>query len=293
MYKKNFLLVLFISVFSLLSVGQNKNRAVELTLDYNRDGDLVCSAENADYCDHYLIFDFSLFGGYKSRESSPYKITIGKGRSEILTFKKMPNSSPTHKFTYRSYRGNINTKPNLDYIYTLPAKTGDSIQFMLSQGMDYTMSFDFNNCNDTIYACRAGIVCEHRLTDFSSKSRTNKDRIIIFHKDKTFGEYSSYTKALVNPGTYVEAGEPIAITERKKDRILLFSVYYLDKNKVANESIGNKHSGLIPIFHTLNMGNTKLEEKKIYIAETTPDVITQEMSKKEKSKYEKKLMIKK
>lgn len=292
MHKKSILIILCTFCFSIQSFGQYKNRAVDLVLSYNRDGDLVCTAENADYCHHYLIFDFSLFGGFKSRESSPYRITVGKGRSEILTFKKMPNSSPTHKFSYHTFRGDINAKPNLDYIYTLPVKTGDSIQFVSVPNIDYTMGFNLSHSGDTVYACRAGIVCEHRLTDFSYKTKTQKERIIIYHKDKTFGEYSSYTKALVKAGDYVEAGAPIALMERPKDRFLLFSLYYLDKNKVVNENIGNKHSGLIPIFHTLNNGNIKLEEKTIYISEITTDLVTQEMSKKEKSKYEKKMMKK-
>ena len=113
-------------------------------------------------------------------------------------------------------------------------------------------------------------------------------RIIVYHNDGSFSEYSGFEKPLVYPGENVKLGQPIAVNTGKIfPKTVTFAVYYLDKNKVQNAETGNKYSHLVPVFHTLNAGDIKLEEETTYIGEINDHLITQEMSAKQKKRYEK------
>ncbi len=283
-----FILLLLLIPISLFS--QSKNQAVEITTDFNQDGDITFISENKNHCDYYIWLDFSLLRGYNMNQPLPYTATVKDGTRRLFTIKRMSDSvSPTYSWTYRVYKGNANAKLNLDFVFSLPVKSGDSIQAMTSITRDFGIEFDFSHAGDTVYACREGRVCDVELIDQTSKRNTIKRDILIYHKDGSFSEYSLfYDELLVYPGDYVELGQPIAVVNKEnKHKRLNFSVYFLDKNKVKNDEIGNKYTHLVPVFHTANAGDLKLEEKMVYISEITENQVIQEMSNKEKKKYKK------
>lgn len=293
--KKHVLLILLtFLLFSQNSVSQNnKLRAVDLEVDRTNEGNITFTAQNKDYCDYYIVLEFPEIRGYTTSETVPVKKTVRQGNHKVMTLRRLSNS-PSYSYElgkYWHYRGDIDAKLNLDYIYPLPVRTGDSVRVKIPKTGDYEVVFNLKHTGDTVYACRSGKVCDNDLQDSSAKSRSKKEKIIVYHKDKSFSEYSLFSKRLVHAGDYVEVGQPIAVVEQdeKGKKNLSFSVYYLDKNKVKDADTGKKHSSLVPTFHTVNNDDSRLEEKTTYVAELTHDLIVQEMSKKEREKYEKKL----
>lgn len=263
----------------------SQNRGVALKSERNDKGDFTIVAENLDYCDYHVVVRFDTGAAwYGDRHTS----TVGIGRNIVTTFTKSNSLSGSgYNYKYWVYKGNINEKVNPSFVYALPVKTGDSIQVRLAQSSEYTLMFNLKYASDTVYASRGGIVCDDALSDTSAKRAPKNGCVLIYHKDGSFGQYSSYTKSLVYPGDNVKMGQPIAVVERGKGKgkLVYFSVYFLDKNRVDNEETGLKHSTLIPIFYSANNGAGKLDEKKTYQGGITDDVFIQDMSKREQKKY--------
>jgi len=152
---------------------------------------------------------------------------------------------------------------------------------------------DFTFHSDTIYASRGGIVFDDELTDFTAKGyqHFNDSRILkkitIYHNDCTFGEYIFLGQPLVFPGQSITMGQPVAVLGKNSLNNVSFAVYFLDKNKIRNLSIGNKHTHFRPFFQT-NEGKLRLEEDKIYYWELNNEMLMQDMSKHQQKKVLKK-----
>ena len=282
-----FFLLLFISSLSIYSLPPN-TQAVVVDVKFDSEGNPTFFSNNKDYCNYYLFVTFSDVIGY-DLSHNPYSTTVWRGERQLCKLRKNSDTSPSFRWSYAAYRGVPSPKLNLDFIYSFPVKSGDSIRASVAKNYsDFTLTFDLSFAGDTIYACREGCICDNKLTDQTFKGNMVNDRIIVYHKDDSFSEYSQFEKSLVYPGEYVKLGQPIAInTGKTLPKIITFAVYYLDKNKVKNPETGNKYSHLVPVFHTLNAGDVKLEEDAVYIGEINDNLLTQEMSAKEKKKYEK------
>lgn len=280
------LLLFSLAAFALAPPTQS----VEIRMEYDSQGNLMVFADNKDFCDYYLSVILSDIRG-SDMQTHPYNATISRGERKLFTIKKVSDFTyPTGRVSYMAYRGNVNPKLKTDFIYSLPVKPGDTVQAGTAKNSgDFTLAFDLSRAGDTIYACREGRICDYKLTDQTAKGHIADDKIIVYHNDGSLSEYAQFEKSLVFPGEFVKIGQPIAInTGKTVPKTIIFAVYYLDKNKVKNAETGSKHSHLIPVFHTLNAGDVKLEEDATYTGEITEDMIIQEMSDREKKKYEKK-----
>ena len=286
-----FILSAVLSVMTPATLSaQMTNTAVTITSEERPNGDVAFFSNNNDYCDYYLILNFTQLRGYSDRGGNPFKTSVKTGYKNVTTLKKASNNSGyAFRWNYRTFRGDINVKPNLDYVYPLPVKVGDIVRIANSNRQEYETIFNLKKAGDTIYACREGIVCNTDLTDGTSRSLRKKEVILVYHKDHTFSEYSLFAESLVGAGDYITMGQPIAIVraDDKERKYVSFSVFYLDKNKVKDNNSGSKHSFLIPTFHTANEGNVKLDERTTYVSQLTDDIITQEMTDKEKKQFEK------
>ncbi len=170
-------------------------------------------------------------------------------------------------------------KINPEFVYALPVKPGDSIRFTVQRShIDFTLHFDLSSAGDTIYASREGRVSE----ESAPKGDPLNNRIIIRHKDDSYSGYTQYEKSLVYQGKYVRLGEPIAVnTGKTVPKKINFGVYYMDRNR-------NRYSHIIPVFHTRNAGDIRLEENVVYIGDINGSLTTQEWREKEKRKNKKK-----
>lgn len=137
----------------------------------------------------------------------------------------------TSDFSGRDYSnfsgqyGDPNSKPNLDYLYTLPWKKGKKYKIIQGfngkfshRGKHSKYAYDFSTqVGDTILAARDGVVI---FTKDDSKERGGREamgkanKIVVYHEDGTFGHYVhlDYKGLLIKNGDTVKAGEPIGIS---------------------------------------------------------------------------------
>lgn len=277
--------VLFLLVVSQTLLFAQSHRAIELNSSWEG-RDLVYGATNNDYCDYFLSVDLSKTVGYQ-RTPSPYTATIGRGSSSLFTLKRDGYASPSTNITYRHYRGNPDKKINIDFLYALPIKTGDSTRVIPKKMIAYTLRFTMQHTSDTVYACRGGIVCNDDIYDTSAKGYKKPEKILtIYHNDGSMAEYTAFTVPLVYAGESVEMGDPIAISQKGNRSVSEVQVgfFFLDKNKLELKT-GNRHTHFSPLFSTAGREPMKLEAKTTYISAITEEMLMQDMSKREKKKY--------
>ena len=294
MKKLLFLSLFFLSVYSVSA--QQFKLAVQLKNEWEETNDgyvLVFTADNEDYCDYYFYMDLLNVVAFRGART-PYFTSIRPGSESIMKLTPISQNALTSaNYRFGIFRGNINSELNADFRYSLPIKTGDSVRAFEKENSNYTLIFDLENTTtDTIYAARRGVVCNDNLSDHSAKGydgfKGRAQQITIYHKDGSFGEYKGFTTPLVLSGEKVEMGTPIAIVRKEGEspKIFEFAIYFLDKNKVENKEIGDKHSHLRPFFHT-TQGDIRLENNVSYISEHTDEMMTQDMNKREAKKYQK------
>jgi|GEM_PF-1402833 len=298
-------LLLSISALSLAQISQAQLPAPNIAVEFSgawENNNYVYKTKNNDFCDYTISVNLTNMVGFDG-PSSPYVAIVRRGESKLMTLKwdGMTLNSPS--YTYYEGRGNIYEKPDVGFVYALPVKQGDSVQVVPKSDRDYTLIFALSNASDTVYACREGIVCDNSLSDHTSKGNAKYDRsniITIYHKDATMADYdigkAFLVKQLVFPGDIVKMGDPIAVikpvtmTKPGTDKTLhgkaiSVGIYFLDKNKFANEQGGGgRQTGFVPVFHTA-AGDVKLAPKTTYVGGITDQMATSDMSKREKERY--------
>ena len=243
---------------------------------------------NYDICPYYLSIDLSSFSGFRSMPSSPYITTVQPGiKKKLHTMTRDETPQYNNRYKYSYYRGDVAAEIDINYPYALPIRQGDTTKISIGRNSgDYTLLFDMSYTVDTVYACRAGIVCNDELSDQSSKGH-NKSRtlITIYHKDGSMAEYTQFSQSLVRPGDRVKPGDPIAIcSSDNRMKQVCVGIFFLDKNKVAIAT-GNKHSHFRPFFHEGAAGSIQLEPETSYTATITEELIIRDMDSKELKKY--------
>jgi hypothetical protein len=276
--------VLLFTVHQINAQMQNPNGAILIlsTHDWDRK-QIDFYALNRDFCDYYLRVFFSDVDGYEIPMSGVgISATVGIGKRQIRYF-KIKEGAPRLFYRFRPviYRGDAGKKPNVDFVYALPMAANGTVRVV--EG-DKDSKFSFDLSADTIYACRNGVLCKDVRTFFNDP---NLSQMTVYHADGSFGEYIFKGKPLVGPGEKIKMGCPIGVLERTEDysHLLLFSVYFLDKNKLKDNNIGHKYTNISPFFQTVNEGKARLEKDKTYLYELTDEMLMQEMSNREKKKF--------
>jgi len=178
---------------------------------------------------------------------------------------------------------------NSDYPYLLPVKQGQIVKaFGIGSNVENeprSISFKYID-TDTIYAIRSGKIINdgnkegHSYTmegDKLIKEKTKDCQILVKQKDDTYLHYICIpeAKSLVKKGDRLIAGQPIAVFSKKTD---MNSVgFYLFKLN------NNQRKTLVPKFYT-EEGVINVEIGKHYTGITPPEIISKELSKKEKKK---------
>jgi hypothetical protein len=296
---KLLLIMLCMAAFQANAQMQNVNDAVQITTDFDQKmGVLTFWADNRDYCTYYVVLDLSTLQGFL-RMGSGYTGAVGHGRRQLCSLKIDPSGSGySINYRFSLYRGSISVKPNIDFSCSLPCALTETALVKVDENREgYQLVFELTS--DTVYACRGGVACDDDLKDYTAKGyRSFSDsrlfsQITLYHKDGTFGEYIFSGKALVMAGENVKMGQAIAVLDRNLNENMVkihgntvkFSIYFLDKNKVKEKNIGNKHTHFRPFFQTDGEGKVRLEANKTYICERTDEMLMQDMSKREKKKF--------
>ena len=286
--RKRIYLLIVLPFFVYQTIAQIQDPDLAIQLSYNFDqaqGRLIFYSDNRDFCDYYLSIFFLNSEGFEGMSfESP--VTVGHGRRQIKTYKvKAGATRYSYNYGYAMYRGGFRKKTTIDFIYSLPVAIKESVQAWIVENQEgYQLSFALPA--DTVYACRGGVMCDDNLKDNTAKGykhfndNRNMAQITVYHPDGSFGEYVFRGKSLVYPGEKIKMGSPIGLIDRT-DR-LRFSVYFLDKNKLKDKSIGNKHTHFRPFFQTVSEGKTRLENNTTYLCAFTDEMLMQDMSNREK-----------
>lgn len=221
---------------------------------------------NNDYCDFYIV----LLRGRKLHDVHPGRnlIVMGRSRKKSGLYKRDINS-----YRLRYYPGRFPKKLNESFPYALPVKHGKETAWRTDTlENQLTLNF-FVPERDTVYATRGGVVCK------AGDGR----QVLVYHADCTFAAYLMLESKFVSPGSEIHAGEPIGVASSEGVSI---SFYYLDKTQFRRvEKVADyPYAHFVPIFRT-DEGDVRPEEGETYRAVTDDELITQEMSRREKRQY--------
>ena len=221
---------------------------------------------NNDYCDFYIV----LLRGRKLHDVHPGRnlIVMGRSRKKSGLYKRDINS-----YRLRYYPGRFPKKLNESFPYALPVKHGKETYWQTdSLENQLTLNFSIPE-GDTVYATRGGVVCK----------AGDGWQVLVYHADCTFAAYLMLESKFVSPGSEIHAGEPIGVASSEGVSI---SFYYLDKTQFRRvEKVADyPYAHFVPIFRT-DEGDVRPEEGETYCAVTDDELITQEMSRREKRQY--------
>lgn len=271
---------------------QPVENAVQLSDKFSQtEGVLTFYGHNRDFCPYYLHVYFKDYHNFRGMIGTR-SIIAGPGNQSLMSYSLSDKTKGfNYRYTYSMYRGDPKSKVNVDFAYALPTSNGASAMPRTTQNREgYQLSFEV--VSDTVYACREGVMCNDDLSDHTAKGhkkfngRHSMAQVTLYHKDGSFGEYVFKGKSLVYPGQQVKMGQPIGIIETILDKYFInFAVYFLDKNKVEDNSVGNKHTHFRPFFQTGNAGKLRLEREQTYVCELTDEMLMQDMSKKEQKRF--------
>ena len=288
---------------------------VRCTVQNNPDKTLSFNSSSQAYADYTLRITFTALEGYTSRSlfnSNTALVTVSPGNMEAM--KLIPNNSsmtPRMQYKYQYYVGHSFSKlPDTTFQYLIPASAGNtvrvsSVSSVSSAGTTASQllgrewrgtSFNYK-LNDTICAARAGIITDCTDTvKVGEKTEViynrNRNRIQIEQRDGTIAAYglTAPIKLLVKAGDEVFPGQPLAIFNVESPRYFaFFSVSYLDEKKLLTENLPDNtvYYDYIPTyFYTTEKGqSTVLERTKKYTVQYSREIISKEMTKKEKKKF--------
>lgn len=273
--------------------SKSQETPIQIEIDYKTPNWIHFICNNYTATDYFVNIHFPILKGYQSKKELPYQTIVKPGKTTVLSLKKIRDfEKPTFKYTYSYTKGRTLSTIQLDYVYSLPIKQGDSIEVETLQSIDEFSNRELNenlygvlfsmNKGDTVYAAREGVVSsvndiemKNDRRRYNFKARNNK--IELFHTDGTFTRYSSLDAVLVEPGDKINLGQAIAVVGGRsfyssKEHVR-FLVYYLDSVKVQNLSSRTKYSLLTPVFDTKNFGKVKLVRKNVYVKPIYPAVI--------------------
>lgn len=281
------------SAQSLMSLMDSQDGTVEGKLETNQERktkDLIFY--NNDYCDYYIVLRA---GKSYSLHPNRNMIAMGKGRkkSDYTSFtlgasgigmrQTRFSDSPLpfivrrmrdyRNSGYRYFPGKFPKKLDKSFPYALPVKHGKETSWRADSLENHlTLNF-FVPEGDTVYATRGGVVCK------AGDGR----QVLVYHDDCTFAAYLMLEGKFVNPGDEIHTGDPVGVASSQGVSI---SFYYLDKAQFRRgEKVADyPYAHFVPVFRT-DEGDVRPEEGKTYCAVTDDELVTQEMSRREKRQY--------
>lgn len=214
--------------------------------------------------------------------------TLRPGKNTLHRFK--PNEVDNNPFRNKGqlmsvYPGRVVKKDEIEsFVYALPVMNSRNVKcemrnYAVKDGANDSLEINALYCQlapeDTICAVRSGIACQ----DVVGSS------LYVYHDDGTIAIYSQINKFVKHQDRII-AGQPIGTLMIGKKSVRV-TIVYIDKSRLhyLMES-QNPYSVLCPIFRT-SAGDIKISSKQILTAVTDDDLITKEMTKKEKKQYKK------
>jgi len=313
------ILTLFSTVLNLCLLtparGQTAN-LITCSTERNADNSISLFADSRVFGEYTLRLNFPVLTGYKASGISVYNnqamTIVTRGKKEIARLtpdKSAANYSYSYSYAYFPGAA-LRRLPDTNFLYILPGSAGNTLRVSqvvnLYAQLGQNTSPDFFSTGftyqlgDTICASRGGVVydCVDAVQEGEKNTEVfkgDRNRIQVQHKDGTLGHYvmRAPIQLLVTPGDEVIAGQPLAVFTKKSEHYtVMLSVNYLDEKKLmsADKDLGIVKvyvSYLHPVFCTNSDGapGPALVTNTNFTVTHPRQVISAEMSKKEKKKY--------
>ncbi|OEK05733.1 peptidoglycan DD-metalloendopeptidase family protein [Roseivirga misakiensis] len=296
----------------IITFGHNTINAqprVRLTREQDRNNpeDYIIYANNPTGEDRHVVVIFTDLVGYTSSLANPPAVNIGPGRSKLLRMKRDElTSGATFQFEYYTHPGVANPKiKKVDYV--LPVDPGKTVSVKKltdarlsfggasAENIYYGLAFTGNE-GDTIRAVRGGMVQEI-VQDQDTEGQNvvfskTKNYLTIKHADGTIASYDIFKSksAMVEEGDEVLAGAPLALLTGENYQMgpnFRLSIRYLKftYSKALKSNEWYSYHYIKPKFSTAKEGVRELQGNYTYTAVLNDDLITQDMSRKQKKKY--------
>lgn len=304
---------IIISVFSLIFLGLGSSpasgqRAVEI--DYNRGSDrqITFNAISTFAAPHVVVLEFTTLTNLNPSRRMPLVTNISGRRTRLLTLNPIVEAQRTRfNFTYRYYPGCLEATPD-DIEYLLPfeesaiASAGFANYVYRRIGAEepdgwYSPIFYVEE-GTTIHASRKGTVISVQDVGMESNPErhysSERNYIRVVHDDCTVARYSVFKndKIFVEPGDVVFPGDPLGIVAGEdigfgnQVRLLL---YHLNDASVIPDENGETDSNrwryVQPKFRTAAGEQVSLESGEEYESVHPEEIITEEMSRRERRRW--------
>lgn len=289
--------------------AQNDEVKVDYTYDENG---VEINAINQSSTPKIVSLNLTVLDNYSTFNGNPTTITVMPNSTSSICKLTIINKARKTDFNYRYQyvSGTSEVRFDPQTVYLLPVKEGKSTKigsvtsigsYLKKDLEDNAMGYVFEaEPNDTIYAIRKGVVydIEDGNDDYTVQFyKREQNRLSIYHKDGTISQYFRVKKgsALVKNGDAVEAGQPLALAAGKmgEKAHVLISFFYFDEKKAKKQNKPFEFTHYLPKFITAENQQTELALNQTYTSTHPVDVVTLEMTKREKKKYLEKRGIKK
>jgi hypothetical protein len=263
----------------MTTFGKNEVRPVELRMN-QQDENYVLTAHKRAPGSYTLYVEFDPpHGGGRT-------IIIHNSTAHVATFNK---SYPG--FRYNHYEGELNARPQMDFVYRLPVAAGKTVECNIKSQLtkqdvaanmaqrEYTFSIP---AGDDVYAMRRGVVV--KITNMTSADPSKL--VIIEHSDGTRAWY----RGLADGSLTVKEGSTVypdtvigkADTPNKFNSSPRVEIFWRTAPLVRNviDFSNVKTHALDPVFLTQE-GAAKLADGGTYEAVVNDELVTEELTKKE------------
>lgn len=242
----------------------------------------------------------SIFNSLGNTEALSVQKYSLKGSGEFMRLYPIDQNRPIiFKFAKMSFiPGKLDATTDSNFVYRLPCSLKDSVKILVNRGENPSGSllvgfFCKKNPGDTVFAVRKGIVISSPKTLRLGKDSTYITGLEIEHDDGTLAFYFPLHKKLfmVKKGDIVFPGTPLAQIDLPVKKLSGIGVSI--SNPISNPKPTNNPKEIIiqkylsPLFATSN-GPMKITRTKYYKPTCSEEMITAEMTPKQKKIYLKK-----
>lgn len=297
-----FFLLLLLTLFTQFA----QQRKISVSYEKNSNDDYVFYAENNTSQRYTVVIYFNTLLGLNPDTKLPAVKIARQGRTRLFRLSKSGIGSPSFNWGWAYQKGTGNPKI-VDFTYALPVAPEKQTQAIELSSLNenygdgerpegfYAIGFTLEE-QDTIFASRGGKVISIDQSnnvdgDNMTFSRT-RNKIEIEHEDGTIGSYSIFkaNSAMVEVGEEILMGDPLALaggaqyTRGHQVRLQVYALYY-DKEAAEYSKDFFDYQSVLVKFKTTE-GDAKILEGNIkYRGYIDDEMITQEMSKRQKKRY--------
>lgn len=284
---------------------QSQTANIEVSYRYDANSDKYeFEAKNLTSSYLTIVVVFERLVNLSSNAGNPAMKVVPPGVHRMLNLEKSGSGDPD--FNYRTYYWFGTANPKIEDIsYVLPVDAGKTVEVrhirhiseLISQEDNpehFALGFNLLD-GDTIRAVRKGVIEQleqENQTDTLKYAYTkSRNKIHIRHDDGTIAVYSSFKNhsAMVGIGDEVFPGSPLAIatqTSPSSDAFLILSVNYLVlmPTSMENYKEWGSNKSFIPKFMVEGYEG-ELQTNQKYTAILNEELVSQEMTKRQKKKY--------